>query len=262
MAKRKPSPALKAFGAEVRRLREDVGITRTELAHRVAVTPSYISQVESGNTRCRKDFAQRLDDALETGDQLTAAWARHLRAASYPKFFADYSEAESSADLLRAYEATFIYGLFQTESYIRALLLTDDAVEARMRRQEAVLQVRTPPTIGVVLSESVLRRCVGSPDVMREQLEYLLEASHRDSVSLQVAPTGYYRGVSGSFNIATQSTGDELLYMETATGGITSSESEEILFVVSSFTMLQAKALSVDDSRTHIRKVMDEWSRT
>ncbi|MEV4671873.1 helix-turn-helix transcriptional regulator [Actinomadura sp. NPDC049382] len=261
MAKRKPSPALKAFGVEVRRLREDASITRTELAKRVAVTPSYISQVESGNTRCRKEFAQRMDQALDTGEQLTAAWTKHLRSATYPKFFADYSEAEASAELLRAYEATFVYGLFQLESYARALLLTDASVAARMRRQEAVFQVRTPPTIGVVLSESVLRRRVGDSTVMRQQLEYLLEVSHRENISLQVAPTAYYRGVSGSFNIATQATGEELLYMETATGGVTSVEPKEILFVVGSFTMLQAKALCVDDSRTYIKKVMDEWTR-
>lgn len=261
MAKRKPSPALKAFGAEVRRLREETGITRTDLAKRVSVTPSYVSQVESGNTRCRKDFAQRLDQALDTGTQLMDAWTKHLRGASYPKFFADYSEAEGSADLLRAYEATFVYGLFQAESYARALLLTDDAVEARMRRQEAALQIRTPPTIGVVLSESVLERCVGGPAVMRQQLEHLLAVSHWEHVSMQVAPTRYYRGVSGSFNIATQATGEELLYMETATGGVTSSEPEEILFVVSSFTRLQARALSVDDSRALLQKVMDEWIR-
>jgi hypothetical protein len=206
------------------------------------------------------DFAQRLDQALDTGEQLATAWTKHLRNANYPKFFADYPEAEATAALLRAYEATFVYGLFQTDSYIRALL-TGDAVAARLRRQEAVLQLRTPPTIGVVLSESVLRSCVGDPSVMREQLEYLLEVSYRDNVSLQVAPTGYYRGVSGSFNIATQPTGEELLYMETATGGVTSAEPEEILFVVSSFTMLQAKALCVDDSRNYIKKVMDEWTQ-
>ncbi|MEO3822590.1 helix-turn-helix transcriptional regulator [Actinomadura sp. B10D3] len=261
MAKRKPSPVLKAFGAEVRRLREGAGITRTELAERVVVTPSYVSQVESGNTRCRKDFAERLDQALGGGEQLAAAWTRHLRSASYPKFFADFSEAEATADLLRAYEATFVYGLFQIETYARALLLTDDAVAARMRRQEATLQVRTPPTIGVVLGESVLHRCVGDSAIMHKQLEYLLEITYREHICLQVAPTRYYRGVSGSFNIATQPTGDELLYMETATGGVTSNDTKELLDVVSSFTMLQAKALCVDATRVYIKKVMDEWTR-
>nr|WP_141578086.1 helix-turn-helix transcriptional regulator [Actinomadura sp. WMMA1423] len=187
MANRKPSPALKAFGAEVRRLREDVGITRTELANRISVTPSYVSQVESGNTRCRKDFAQRLDQALGTGDQLTTAWTKHLRAASYPKFFADYSEAEATADLLRAYEATFVPGLFQTKEYAQALLPSEAAVERRLLRQQ-ILSRDTPPRLIVVMDESVLMRDVGGPEVMRGQCEHLLRVSQQDSITLQIAP--------------------------------------------------------------------------
>ncbi|WP_149260808.1 helix-turn-helix transcriptional regulator [Actinomadura sp. K4S16] len=259
MAKRKPSPALKAFGAEVRRLREDAGITRTELAHRVAVTPSYISQVESGNTRCRKDFAQRLDHALETGDQLTASWARHLRAASYPKFFADYSEAESSADLLRAYEATFVPGLLQTKEYAHVLLLSEAALDARLSRQQILFR-ETPPRLIVVIDESVLMREVGGPGVMRDQCEHLLKATERENILVQIAPIAYYRGVSGSFNIATQPTGEELVSLETSTGGVTSDDSRDILTVVGEFAELQARALSVTDSRDFIRKAIDRWT--
>lgn len=210
MAKRKPSPALRAFGAEVRRLREEAGITRTELAKRVAVTPSYISQVESGNTRCRKDFAQRLDQSLSTDEQLTTAWARHLRSATYPKFFADYTEAEASAELLRAYEATFVAGLLQTEEYARVLLPDEAALDGRLRRQQ-ILSRESPPRLIVVMEESVLMREVGGPEVMRGQCEHLLGMSEREDITVQIAPIAYYRGVSGSFNIATQPTGAQLV---------------------------------------------------
>ncbi|WP_433477318.1 helix-turn-helix domain-containing protein [Spirillospora sp. CA-142024] len=258
MAKRKPSPALKAFGAEVRRLREDAGITRTELANRVAVTPSYTSQVESGNTRCRKDFAQRLDQMLGTGDQLTAAWTKHLRSASYPKFFADYPEAEATADLLRAYEATFVVGLLQTKEYAGVLLPSEAALDGRLRRQE-ILARESPPKLIAVMEESVLMRKVGSREVMRDQCEYLLTMSERENIIVQIAPIAYYRGISGSFNIATQPTREELVYLETSPGGITSDDSRDILHVVSAFAELQARALSVDDSRDFIRKAMDRW---
>ncbi|SNS59317.1 Helix-turn-helix domain-containing protein [Actinomadura meyerae] len=140
MARRKPSPALKAFGAVVRHLREEANITRTELAKRVAVTPSYISQVESGHTRCRKDFAQRMDQALGTDDQLTAAWTKHLRSATYPKFFAEFSEAEASAELLRAYEATFVTGLLQTKEYAQVLLPSQSTLDGRLKRQQILFR--------------------------------------------------------------------------------------------------------------------------
>jgi transcriptional regulator with XRE-family HTH domain len=259
MAKRKPSPALKAFGAEVRRLREDVGITRTELANRVAVTPSYISQIESGNTRCRKDFAVRLDQALDTGEALASFWDKVLKSATYPKFFADYSRAEASAELLRVFGATFVVGMLQTREYAQVLLPSEAALEARLQRQHA-LAVEKPPRLVVVLEETVLMREVGGPEVMRAQCAHLLEMSERENTTIQIAPIAYYRGISGSFNIATQSTGEEMLYLETSTGGITSDDTGDILHCVGAFAEMQARCLSVSDSRDFIRKAMDRWT--
>ncbi|GAA0569424.1 helix-turn-helix domain-containing protein [Actinomadura livida] len=259
MAKRKPSPALKAFGAEVRRLREDVGITRTELANRVAVTPSYISQTESGNTRCRKDFAQRLDQALDMGDQLTQAWTKHLRSASYPKFFADYTEAEASAELLRAYEATFVVGLLQTMEYARVLLPSEPDLDGRLHRQQ-ILTRDAPPRLVVVMDETVLMREVGNREVMREQCAHVLRMSEQENITIQIAPIAYHRGVSGSFNIATQPTREELVYLETSPGGVTSDDPGDILHVIGAFAELQANAMSVGDSRDFIGKAMDRWT--
>lgn len=260
MASRKPTPELKAFGAELRRLREEAGITRAELAKRASVTSSYIGQVETGATRCRKDFAERLDQALQTGSALTDAWDDLLRSRGYPRFFRDFPKAESSAALLRAYEGTFVYGLFQIEGYARILLATDADFEGRMRRQ-AILEGKNPPTISVVLAESVLLRAVGDNALMREQLEHLVEMSLRENITLQIAPTAYYPGISGSFNLATQATGDQLLFLDTTTGGLTSNDPADVLHVVKAFTMLQAQVLSADDSRQHIRKVVSErWT--
>lgn len=259
MAKRKPSPALKAFGAEVRRLREEAGITRTELANRVAVTPSYISQVESGNTRCRRDFATRLDQALSSGHTLTNAWDEVLKTATYPQFFADYSRAEASAELLRVFGATFVVGMLQTREYAHVLLPSEAALEGRLKRQQ-VLALEKPPRLVVVLEETVLMREIGGPGVMRAQCEHLLEMSERENITLQIAPTAYYRGISGSFNIATQPTGEEMLYLETSTGGITSDDTGDIVHCVGAFAEMQARCLSVSDSRDFIRKAMDRWT--
>lgn len=260
MAARKPSMQLKAFGAEVTRLREEAGVQRAELARRVAVSRSYISQVELGRTRCRKDFAQRLDKALQTGTQIEDAWVDLLRSTSYPKYFADYPRAEASAAFLRAFEAMRVFGLFQTEAYMRRLLPTEVAVEARKRRQ-TVLERENPPLISVVLAEALLWTCVGSAEVMRDQCEHLVHVSEWPNVTLQVAPTSvHYQGLAGSFNLATQPSGDELLYMQTAIGGTTSDDREDILSVVSSFSAMQARALSVDDSREFLRKAAVRWT--
>ncbi|GAA1782086.1 helix-turn-helix transcriptional regulator [Actinomadura chokoriensis] len=259
MAARRPTRQTISFGQEVSRLRHEAGLSRLELAKRAAVSRSYIAQVENGTTRCRRDFAIRLDDALGTGTALTDAWDRIVKPSAHPKFFADYSEAESTADLVRMYGETFVVGLFQTEDYARVLLPTQQALEGRLKRQQ-ILTREAPPRIVVVLAEVVLAKQVGTPEVMYRQCEHLLQVSQLEHVTLQIAPTAYYRGVSGTFSIATQPTGEELLYQEVSTGGLTSQEASDILHCVSAFAEMQARCLSVSDSRDFIRKAMNRWT--
>ncbi|MBO2448712.1 helix-turn-helix domain-containing protein [Actinomadura barringtoniae] len=260
MAARKPTPQTRAFGEQVTRLRTETGLTRLALAEQTAVSRSYVAQVERGVTKCRRDYAVRLDSALKSGTVLADLWDRSLARSNYPAFFASYPQAEATASLLRAWEATYVFGLVQTEDYIRAQGVSINTFDGRMRRQ-SVLERETPPTIAVVLSASVLLRCVGSPEVMRAQCESLIAFSERDNVVLQVAPVAYYRGISGSFNLATQEDGKDLLFLETTVGGVTSNDPAEILHIQKVFPALQARSLNPEASRDHIRKVISEtWT--
>ncbi|WP_329094591.1 helix-turn-helix domain-containing protein [Actinomadura citrea] len=259
MAARKPTRQTIAFGQEVIRLRQEKGLSRLELAERATVSRSYIAQVENGTTRCRRDFTLRLDNALGTETTLTDTWDDILKSSAHPKFFTDYSEAEATAELLRMYAETFIVGLFQTNEYAQVLLPSPHVLESRMKRQQ-ILERETPPRIIAVLAEVVLSRQVGAPEVMFRQHERLLEISEWEHVTLQIAPTAYYRGVSGTFSLATQPTGEELLYQELSTGGFTSQEAGDILHCVGAFAEMQARCLSVSDSRDFIRKAMDRWT--
>ncbi|GAA2429725.1 helix-turn-helix transcriptional regulator [Actinomadura vinacea] len=260
MASRKPTPQTIAFGTELHRRREMAGLSRLELAKLINVSRSYIGQVETGATRCREDLAQRIDEALGCAPALEDAWNDLLRSSGYPKWFADYPEAESTAALLRAYAATFVVGLLQTEDYARVLLAADHAaLEGRLKRQR-ILTRDQPPRLVVILEEGVLVREVGSREVMHAQCEHLLQASQRDNVTLQIAPTAYYRGVSGTFNIATQPNGEELVHQEISTGGVTSNDVGDILHLVSAFAEMQARCLSVGDSREFLRKAVVRWS--
>ncbi|MFI0357614.1 Scr1 family TA system antitoxin-like transcriptional regulator [Actinomadura sp. 9N407] len=259
MAQRKPTPELRRFGAELMRVRQDAGLTQNALAQAVNVTRAYIAQVEAGTTRCRRDFAERLDRALGTDTAFVDAWDEQLRSIGYPRWFVEYPDAEKTAALLRAYETMLVFGLFQTEAYIRALVLSEAAVEGRLRRQ-AVLKRKEPPLISVVLAETVLWTCMGGAEVMREQCAHLLAVSEWENVALQVAPTAYHWGLGGPFNLATQPNGEDLLYMPTTRGGSTSNDREDILPIVGAFSALQARALSADDSREFLRKAVVRWT--
>jgi hypothetical protein len=64
---------------------------------------------------------------------------------------------------------------------------TKRRVEARLARQQ-VLTRDNPLGLSAILDQSVLQRRFGNPDVMREQLNQLIEMSERDNISLRILP--------------------------------------------------------------------------
>lgn len=261
--KGKDSLELRTFGAEIRRLREAAGLNQTELAALVHVSRAYISHVERGKTRCRFDFANRLDGALGANGEIIRAWndlVESIKSIKYAKYFVNFPKAELTANLIRVYETHIVNGLFQTEAYASAILKNSDDVATRMNRQRQVMS-DPAPKVFVVLEESVLLRQVGTVDVMREQLEYLLELSHRDGVRLQILPPVYVEEARAAFAVATQADRAEAAYIVNATEGVTSADPEDLTMLNETFASLQAEALNVRDSRALIRRVIDErWT--
>jgi transcriptional regulator with XRE-family HTH domain len=262
-ARPKIDPELVGFGTVVKRCRESAGRKQGELADLVNVARSYISHVECGRTKCRRDFAERLDDILNAEGKIVEAWddlLEKIKQVRYPTHFVAFPKVEASADELRVYETHLVYGLFQTEAYARVLLVDDDAVATRMRRQE-LLSRKPRPLISVVLEESILYRQVGSKEVMREQLEFLVALSLQEGIFLQVAKTAHYRGARASFTIATQSDRSEIAYVVKATGGEVTRDPSEITRMSAVMHLLNTKALNTEDSRAFIRRVIKErWS--
>ncbi|MEV4252395.1 helix-turn-helix transcriptional regulator [Spirillospora sp. NPDC049652] len=260
MAAKKIDPHLRTFGAKVKRFRVEAGLSQADLAKLVNVTRSYIALIELGRTRCRKDFSERLGAALKRSDDVAEAWNDLVSSAKYPQYYVDFATRESTATMLRTYSADIVEGLLQVESYARAILPSDADVLARLKRQE-VLKRNPPPTACFILDESVLRREVGSPEVMNEQLRHLVELSARPGVYLQISPTAYYPFVKGSFAIATQSDRAESAYAASVFGGETSEEAEHLTRANELFAVLQARAWNVAESRVFIEKELENrWT--
>lgn len=256
-------PELVGFAQEIKRRREAAGINQAELARLVSVARSYVSHVERGRTKCRRDFAMRVDKALNANGEIVQSWdelIERLKTIKYPAFFVDFPKAETSCVMLRGYESSTVYGLFQTDAYTRFLLPNEEDFKNRMRRQEVLNRV-PPPIISVVMHENVLYSEVDCLKTMKGQLEYLIELSHRDRINIQIAPTAYYRGVWTPFVIATLPDRREVVYTEKAYGGETSTKPQEVGIACEAFVTLQAEALSVKDTRALIRRVIDErWT--
>jgi transcriptional regulator with XRE-family HTH domain len=196
------------LGIQLRRLREARGITAHEAALAIRGSESKISRIELGRNAVREiDVADLLTrygvtDPGEREQLLTLAsqanrpgwWYRYNDIL--PGWFQPYIGLEEAAESIRVYEPQFIPGLLQTEDYAAAVLALGDIphdeadrhVVLRKERQRrfAAGELR----LWVVLDEEALRRPVAGRQVMREQLESVLEATTRRNLTLQITPRG------------------------------------------------------------------------
>ncbi|MEW1721253.1 helix-turn-helix transcriptional regulator [Streptomyces sp. NPDC093109] len=213
------------LGRELHRLRTTADKTQLQAGGAINATNSKIVKMESGWVPMRDPDIRVLcefygADAKATGRLMELArldrerrkakgWWQHSPQAGA---LAEYIAMEDVAHRVRTWQLSLIPGLFQTSDYARALAVSDGTwedpddiervVEVRMKRQ-ARLTGESPLEVYAVVWEAALRQKVGGPEVMRSQLEHLLEMAHLPNVRLQVMPfqSGGHPCVGGSFNI-------------------------------------------------------------
>jgi transcriptional regulator with XRE-family HTH domain len=232
-----------ALGAQLRRLREAAGLSREEAAYRIRASAPKISRMELGRVRFKeRDIVDLLALYGVGGEAETAefvALARRANADGWwqrdrdllPTWFETYLGMEQAATLIRVFEAQFVPVLLQSEEYARAVVrlgYTGEAeierrVQLRLRRQQ-VLDGPAPPRVWVVLDEAVLRRRVAGADVMRRQLDHLLDLSAHPAVTLQVAALDRapHHGAGGPFTVLRFGATDlpDVVYLEHLNGAV------------------------------------------
>lgn len=194
------------LGIRLRQLREARGLTPNQAATAIRGTDSKISRIELGRNPVREIDVEDLltlygvIGTAEREEILTLAaragergwWHRY--GDIVPGWLQTYLGMEQAAESIRTFEPQFVPGLLQTESYAAALVELGGfppgeagrRIQLRAERQRRFRDGKL--TMWAIIDESVLRRQVGDPAVLREQLEYLLEASGRPNLTLQVLP--------------------------------------------------------------------------
>lgn len=261
------SPTLHAFGRRLRRYREAKGWSQDSAARRAnggaGVTPQYVGMVETGRTRCTREFAETMDRELDADGQLVELWDDLVKDAAFPVWF-DFPSVEEEAVTLESYQPLLVHGLLQTPAYAGALLRGNkEAVEARLKRQAVLTREDPPaPVFSLLLDEVALFRAVGGPAVMREQLEHLLVLSELPDVTVQIVPGhGEHDGNSGSFTVATLEDRSEVAYVDTAARGLTLTDPGDIATITRTLLAVRSLALPVDQSADLIRRTAEErWT--
>ncbi|MFB0628757.1 helix-turn-helix domain-containing protein [Streptomyces sp. AB3(2024)] len=252
------------YGSELRRLREEAKLKQEDLGGIVFCTGSLIGQIETARKVPTRDFSERIDAALGTGGVFSRLVGLVLRS-QLPTWFQAYAEMEAKAEYISTYQCQLVYGLLQTPGYARAVLsidhpdTLDTVVAARMDRQR-ILKRGNPPVLWVVLDEAVLHREIGGPEVMREQLAYLLELRDRRWINVQVLPfaAGQHAGMMGSFNLLRFDDDPDLHYSESYDSGHMTANPQVIRERSVGYARLQAEALPPGSSAELIARVMEE----
>ncbi|HLV75478.1 helix-turn-helix protein [Actinomadura hallensis] len=212
------------LGAQLRRLREERGISTEEAGYEIRGSHSKISRMELGRVGFKeRDVADLLTlygvhdpeeraPLLELAKEANTPGWWHRYGDVLPSWFEVYLGLEEAASLLRTYELQFVPGLLQTEDYARAVVRLgfSDAAEDEVERRVQLRKTRQErfaspgaPTLWAVVDEAVVRRPLGGRDVMRQQIKHLLEMSELPNVTLQIVPfgAGGHAAAGGPFTI-------------------------------------------------------------
>ncbi|MGI5531352.1 helix-turn-helix domain-containing protein [Streptomyces syringium] len=258
------------FGAEVRVWRTHAKLSQRELGEKATYGQQYVAKVESGERLASPEFAAACDVVFGTPGTF-ARLRERIAQRGYPDWFEPYVKLEQRATAILAYSPTLIMGMLQTEPYAHAVFrkahprdeldVTAEKVARRLKRQE-VMKVESPPLLWVVLDESCLRRMVGTPAVMHDQLTHLLRTAETPHATLQVLP---YRSGAPASNLPLvmlrfDIDEPDVLYVENPVSGQVIDSPGIVADANVTYDRLRADALSPERSLSLIRKVMEEWT--
>ncbi|MFC6878392.1 MULTISPECIES: helix-turn-helix domain-containing protein [Actinomadura] len=242
------------------------GLSLAQTAMIVQVTRGTVSNWEAGRLRPRDTYMKRLDEKWNTGGHFERL---HMFACNGhdPDWYKQYLQYERAATNIEIYHGKTIPAVLQTEAYTRALVADSEhgidvakEIDARLKRQE-ILARDDPPYLWVLLDQEVLECAVGGPDVMREQLAYLVEVGRLPRVTIRIIPrsAGRHPGHDGAIQILRVSS-REVAYVGAQLGGRLIEGGDETAALALRFAQIGAVALSKNDSRSWIEKTMRAYA--
>ncbi|MFB7468226.1 helix-turn-helix domain-containing protein [Streptomyces sp. NPDC056224] len=275
-----PTVRRRRLGAELRRLRLARGLTSTQVAEHLLISQPKVSHLENGRRAISPRDVRDLCGLYQVTDQQVIDSLMEMARESNQQGwwvafgevpYAVYIGLETAAASVRSYEPLVIPGLLQTPAYAAAViaetipLATEEQIavrrEVRLRRQSRAHHPARPFRLRVVLDESVLRRVVGSPQIMCEQLEYLIRLGEQPHITMQILPhsAGAHPGISGQFSIlGFPDTAPGTVYLERFTSDLYLGKRSDVQHYSTMFDQLQAQALNPEHTRHFITRAAEE----
>ncbi|PKW14118.1 helix-turn-helix domain-containing protein [Saccharopolyspora spinosa] len=272
------SARARGLGAELRQLRNQSGYKQEEVGKRLGLSKATMSRIENGTkTVTEADVSAILAILGVTGEDRN----RLLKLAreqdqpgwwetgipGLPKQLTGLLEFERDASLIRCLDMILVPGLLQTSDYARAVMRGSGVEPADIETRVAIRigrqEILTKPN-GVAfrsfVDAGVLRRVVGGPRVMAEQLRYVAKIAKRRNMMIQVIPeeVAAHPGLEGSFVLLEFPKARPIVHLEQRRLGAFLDEPADVADYANVLDTLQRVAMSPADSAKLIAARADE----
>ncbi|SDX83722.1 Helix-turn-helix domain-containing protein [Amycolatopsis xylanica] len=276
-----PVGQLRRLRAVLKQEREQLGLTQRDVADALDWSSSKLIRIEKGVVgisitdlkalllHYRITDADRVEALVELARAgKKPAWWQAYRDI-YGQQFLNFLGLEASAVEVKQFQGRVIPGLLQTQEYATALMSqyhadperVERGTAVRMRRQEIVAP--DGPEMVFIMDEAVLRRTMGSVEVMRGQLLRLKEVAALSNIDVRVVPfsAGPHKGLASSFVLfrLSEIENDVVLLLEIPDQDILVEEfTDQTKDYIRIFDELEGLALTEDDSVKLIDKILAE----
>lgn len=269
------------LGAMMRKLRAQKGMTLEEAGRLIGVSKATVSRYETQEGSVKWPIVDALCREYDATEAERTAMVRLAKDAKQQGWWGPYIDTipadmnllltlEDEAIREDHFSSTYVPGLLQTRGYTTAIQQASEMrlepeeihhlVEIRMKRQEILTRPK-PPHLWAVLDESVIRRVVGSPETMREQLDHLLAANASPHITLQILPfnKGAHGAALGSFVVlGGVEPSLDVVYVDLHVGSVFMEKDEEVDRYRLAFDYLRAQALDMAASSAMIERLREE----
>ncbi|MGN9845299.1 helix-turn-helix domain-containing protein [Nonomuraea sp. H19] len=272
------------LGSQLRKLREAKNVTREEAGHLIRGSESKISRMELGRVGFKERDVADLLTLYGVVDQQARAAVLDLVATAnepgwwhrfndvLPTWFQAFVGLEEAAARIRTYEVQFVPGLLQTKEYARAVVTAGAAgigaeeiarrVDLRLERQR-MFDRPDGPIFWAVIDEAALRRPIGGAEVMRAQLEHLIDLMRQPNITIQIMPFSFggHSAEGGAFSILRFPDPDlpDVVYVEQLASALYLDKREDVDRYTEVMERLCAVSTTPDETVEILQRIADEF---
>lgn len=272
------------LGSQLRKLREAKNVTREEAGHLIRGSESKISRMELGRVGFKeRDVADLLTLYGVVDNQARSAVLELVATANEPGWWHRFNDVlptwfqafvglEEAAARIRTYEVQFVPGLLQTKEYARAVVTAGSAgigaeeisrrVDLRLERQR-MLDRPDGPVFWAVIDEAALRRPIGGVEVMRAQIEHLIELMRQPKITIQIMPFSFggHSAEGGAFSVLRFPDSDlpDVVYVEQLASALYLDKREDVDRYTEVMERLCAVSTTPDETVELLRTIADEF---